>query len=128
MRIFVRVLAVLLVVGVVLGIGSVVYNAGVNVGMAAAADAVGASGAPHVTPYAYGYGHGPYWYGPGFLGIFAWIAGFILVIWAVRAAVGWGSGGIGGHGGPGGRRQRLEELHREMHRADAGPAEHSAAT
>ena len=30
MRIFVRALAVLLVVGVVLGIGSVVYNAGVG--------------------------------------------------------------------------------------------------
>lgn len=127
MRIFVRVLAVLLVVGVVLGIGSVVYNAGVNVGMSAAADAAGASGAPHLAPYAYGYGPGPYWNGPGILGIFAWIFGFILVIWAVRAAVGWG-GGPGGHGHWSSRRARLEELHRDMHRNDAGPTERSAAT
>ncbi len=128
MRIFVRALAVLLLVGVVLGIGSVVYNAGVSVGMATAADAVGASGAPYLAPYAYGYAPGPYWNGPGILGIFAWIFGFILVIWAVRAAVGWGGGGLGGHGGPGGRRHRLEELHREMHRNDAGAGERSAAT
>ena len=129
MRIIVRVLAVLLVVGVVLGIGSAVYNTGVNVGMAAGADVAAGPGDP-VAPYAFGYGYGPgpHWHGPGFFGIFAWILGFILIIFAVRAAVGWGSGGPGAHGGWSSRRERLEELHRELHRTDGGAGDRSATT
>ena len=125
MQLFVRVLATLLVVGLLVGFGAAIYNVGVDVGMIVAVQAAGASGDPVAVPlgYGYGYGPGPYWHGPGFFGIFFWILGIILIIAFVRAAVGWGHrGGPRGPGGWGdGRRSAMfEEMHRDLHRRD-GP-------
>jgi hypothetical protein len=127
-----RVLAVLLVVGLLAGIGISVYNAGVDQGLAQNVTAT-ASGAPAV---AYGYpGYYGHWgFGFGFFGIFFWILGIFLIFALLRAAFGWGRwgrgrwggygpGGYGGHG-PGGfksghhddpRRAMLDEWHREAH-------------
>jgi hypothetical protein len=66
--------------------------------------------------------------GFGFFGIFFWILGFFLIFALLRAAFGWGNGGPRGPGGwSGGRRERLEELHRELHRND-GPTERAASS
>ena len=122
---FARVMATLLVVAVVIGIGTAVYNAGVTAGLAEQLQQAAASGDPVVAPYPFGYGYGPYWHGPGFFGIIFGILGFFLLIGLVRAAFGWGrwgGRGPGGHRGPGGwgdRQSRMEELHRELHRRDA---------
>ena len=126
MSTFFRVVLALLAVALLVGIGAGVYNAGVSEGLAESARLAAASGDP--VPPAYAYGHGPYWHGPfhggfGFFGIIFWILGILLVIGLVRAAFGWGRwrGGPGGPGGPNGwgrGRERMEELHRELHRRD----------
>jgi hypothetical protein len=126
MQPFVRVLATLLVVALVIGIGAAIYNVGVDVGMNAVVQAGAASGDPVAAPYAYGYG--PYWHGPGFFGIFFWILGFFLIFALIRAAFGWGNGGPRGPGGWGGRRERLEEMHRELHRNDGPNGERAASS
>ena len=126
----IRVLAVLVLVGLLAGIGFSVYNAGVDQGLAQNVTAA-ASGAPAV---AYGYpGYYGHWgFGFGFFGIFFWILGIFLIFALLRAAFGWGRWGRGrwgyGHGGygygPGGfksghhddpRRSMLDEWHREAH-------------
>ena len=128
----IRVLAVLLVVGLLAGIGFGVYNAGVDQGLAQNVSAA-ASGAPAV---AYGYpGYYGHWgFGFGFFGIFFWILGIFLIFALLRAAFGWGRWGRGrwggyghggyGHGGYSGgpagdkgdpRRAMLDEWHREAH-------------
>jgi hypothetical protein len=121
-----RVLAVLLVVGVLAAIGVGVYDAGVSQGLAQQVT-VTASGAPAVGYYYPGYfgWHG----GFGFFGIFFWILGIFLIFALLRAAFGWGRWGRGGYG-PGGwkggygyyhhgpddpRRQMLDEWHRDAH-------------
>jgi hypothetical protein len=128
-----RVLAVIVVVGILAGLGVTVYNAGVSQGMVQGAGLATASGAPAV---AYGwYGVGPHW-GWGFplFGIFFWILGIFLVFALLRAVFGWGrwgrrgwddhgpgwgGPGPGGYGGPSGRRDAMERFHRELHeRAD----------
>jgi hypothetical protein len=130
-----RVIAALLLVGVLVGIGAGVYNAGVSQGLAQNVTAV-ASGAPAA---AYGYYYpgfvGPHWgWGFGFFGIFFWILGIFLIFGLLRAAFGWGRGGRhygrwGGYGpGPWNRpgtgdprREMLDEWHRDAHgEADAG--------
>ena len=129
MQTFVRVLATLLVVGLVVGIGAAIYNIGVDVGMNVAAQAAGASGDPVAAPY--GYGYGPYWHGPmgfGIFGIFFWILGFFLIFALLRAAFGWGNGGHRDPGGWGGRRERLEEMHRDLHRNDSANGERAASS
>ena len=117
-----RVLAVLLLVAVAAGIGTWVYNAGVTAGLTEAAVQAAASGDPApAVPYGWGYGYGPYAHGPwgfGFFGILFGIFLLFLVVGLLRAA-------FGGHhrGGPGGwgrRREMLEEMHRDLHRRDAG--------
>ena len=127
-RIVFRVLAALLLVAVAVGIGTMVYNAGVTAGLAEAARQAVASGDPApVVTYGYGHPYGPYFHGPfgggfGFVGIFFWVLGIFLIIGLARAAFGRGRGwgpGRGGHGGwDGGRREMVEEWHREMHRGD----------
>ena len=128
----IRVLAVLLVVGLLAGIGISVYNAGVDQGLAQHVEAA-ASGAPAV---AYGYpGYYGHWgVGFGFFGILVWILGIFLIFGLLRAAFGWGRWGRGrwggygpggyGHHGYGGspsghpddaRRAMLDEWHREAH-------------
>ena len=126
---FVRVMAALLVVAVVIGIGAGVYNAGVTAGLAEAAQSVASSGEPVVAaPYWYGYG-GPYWHGPGFFGIFFWILGIFLVFGLLRVAFGWGrGGGRGPRGLGGGRRELMEEMHRDLHRRDAPETERPATS
>jgi hypothetical protein len=125
---FVRVMAALLVVAVLVGIGAGVYNAGVTAGLAEAAQSVASSGDPVVAPYWFGYG-GPYWHGPGFFGIFFWILGIFLVFALLRVAFGWGRGGGRGPGGwGGGRREMMEEMHRDLHRRDASEGQRPATS
>jgi hypothetical protein len=126
---FFRFIVFLLAVAIAVGIGAAVYNAGVTAGLAEAAQQAAASGDPVVVNPGYGYGYGPYWHGPfgggfGFFGIFFLILGFFLVFGLARAAFGWGRWngprGPGGPGGWGGRSERIEELHRELHRRESG--------
>jgi hypothetical protein len=129
---FGRVIATLLLVAVAIGIGAAMYNAGVTAGLADAAIQAAASGDPAPAAGWYGYGYGPYWHGPfgfGFFGIFFWILGIFLVIGLIRAAFGWGRGdGRRGPGGWGGGRERMEELHRELHRRDTPNGESAASS
>jgi hypothetical protein len=117
----VRVIAALLLVAVVIGLGAAVYNAGVSAGLTEAAQQAIASGdAAPVVPV-YGYGYGPYIHGPfgwGFFGIFFWIFGFFLLFALLRAVFGWGRWGGRGPRGPNGwsGSHRAEEWHRELHR------------
>jgi hypothetical protein len=114
-----RVLAVLVLVGLAIGIGTAIYNAGVTAGLADAANQAVASGdAVPLDPRAYGYGapylHGPFGFGFGFFWILFWILGIFLIIGLVRAAFGGGWGGPGRRGW-GDRRDRVEAWHRELH-------------
>lgn len=127
-----RVLAVLVVAGVLVGIGAGVYNAGVSQGVAQSATLATASGTPAVIGW---YGAGPHWGwgwgGFGFFGIFFWILGIFLVFALLRFAFGWGrwgrhgdhwNGSYGPYDGPrgfGGRRDALASLHRELHEQEA---------
>jgi hypothetical protein len=110
------VLAVILIVGALAGLGTYAYNAGINEGLAEAARQAVASGDPVPVYPAYpgyggwGYGHG---FGWGF-GFIFWILGFFLILWLIRAAFGWGR--WNGRGGPG--RERLDEIHRQLHERD----------
>lgn len=114
-------LAVLVLVAVAAGIGTVVYNAGVSAGLSTAVQQAVASG--HPVPVApYGYGNAPYWHGGwgggfGFFGIIFWILRIILVIGLLRGALGWGR--WGGHGPRGDRPEMIEEWHRERRPAAA---------
>ena len=118
---FARVLATLLLIGLIVAIGAGVYNAGVSAGLTEAAQQAIASGdATPVVPV-YGYGYGPYVHGPfgwGFFGIFFWIFGFFLLFALLRAVFGWGRWGGRGPRGPNGwsGSHRAEEWHRELHR------------
>jgi hypothetical protein len=118
---FVRVIAALALVGVLVMIGVGVYNAGVSAGLAETGAAV-ASGAPAVYygPYV---GHPWGWggFGFGFFGILFWILGIFLIFALLRAAFGfgrWGRGGWGERHGPNGRggpRDYLDDWHRRAH-------------
>jgi hypothetical protein len=123
----VRIIAALLLVAVLIGIGAAVYNAGVSAGLTEAAVRAVASGEPAPVVPLYGYGYGPYVHGPlawgwGFFGIFFWILGFFLIFGLLRAVFGWGRWGRGPRGpngsgnGWGGGGSRAEEWHRELHR------------
>ena len=128
---FARVVAALLLVGLLAVVGVGIYNAGVSEGLAEAARAAAASGedpAVIVPPYVGGYGgYGHGWgAGFGFFGFLFAILFVFLLFGLIRAAFGWGR--WGGPRGPGGsgwedeRRRRLEELHRDLHRADQSGA------
>lgn len=116
-----RVVAVLALIGLLAAGGVTVYNAGVAEGLAEAARAAAASGdqAPIVfPPYAGHYGWGG---GFGIFGLLFLILGIFLIIGLVRAAFGGGRwGGPGGRGWAD-RRERIEELHRELHRSGDQP-------
>lgn len=121
---FVRVLAALVLIGVLVAIGVGVYNAGVSAGLATTVAAPsGAAVAYYPGPYVHGWGWGPGW---GFFGIFFWILGIFLIFGLLRAIFGWGRwSGRGyrdwdhrpnGYGGPQGR---FEEWHRRLHEPDS---------
>ena len=130
----------LVLVGVLVGLGVGVYQAGVAQGIVDA----GRFPAGATVPVAgYGYGHG--WGGPGF-GLFGLLFGlfFLFLLFGLARAAfsrgrGWGPGGPGGHGwggpgwgrgygpgfeGPEGwreeRERRMAELHRRLHEDEAG--------
>jgi hypothetical protein len=120
---FVRVIAALVLVGVLVAIGVGIYDAGVSAGLVEAGRSAAASGAPAPVVYYPGpyYGHGFGW-GFGFFGIFLWILGFFLIFGLLRAIFGWGRwggrGGYGGYGGwakHGGPGERLDEWHKQAH-------------
>jgi len=126
-----RVLAALLLVAVVVGLGTAIYNQGVTTGLAEAAREAAASGDPvPVNPYAYGWG-GPYAGGPwgwgfgGFFGLLFGIFMIFLVIGLIRAAFGgWRGGGPDGWGR---RHERVAEWHRELHRREGATGEHGTS-
>ena len=138
MGIFVRVMAALLAIAIIVGIGTTVYNAGVSAGLAEAGRTVAESAENADTVLVpYGYGGGAYWngpMGPGFIGpVFGVIVlAFVtfLVFGLLRAAFGVGrGGGPRGPGGPGsrggGRRATFEAMHRDLHRGDVAGDERS---
>ena len=127
---FLRVLAAIVFVAVLAGIGIGVYNAGVNEGLTQAALAAQAAGEdpavvipPYAGQYGYGWGGGP---GFGFFGFLFAILFLFLIFGLVRAAFGWGRWNGGGRGGPGGwgggREERIAEYHRELHKRDTEPS------
>ena len=126
-----RVFAALLLVALAVGIGTVVYNAGVTAGLTEAAQQAAASGDPlPVNPYVYGYGpygHGPFGWGFGFFGFLFVVFMIFVVVGLARAAFGGGQHGRHGPGGWGDRRDRIEEWHRELHRRDPGDSEQRPA-
>jgi hypothetical protein len=117
MSTFARVLAALVVIGLIVAIGVGVYDAGVTAGLAQTVAAP--SGAPVA------YYPGPYfWHGGGFgfFGIFFWILGIFLIFGLLRAIFGWGRWGGRGYrdwnhrpNGYGGPREHFEEWHRRAH-------------
>jgi hypothetical protein len=128
---FIRLLAALALIGVLVVIGVGVYDAGVGAGLAQGG-AAAATGAPTVVypgPYV---GHAWGW-GPGFgiFGIFFWILGILLIFALIRAAFGFGRGGHGGWRGSyrryGDPRDHLEDWHRRAHESGAGPASPSGS-
>lgn len=128
---FFRVLAALLLVVVVVGIGTAIYNQGVTAGLAEAAQEAGGSGeATSANP---AYIDGPVKAGFGIIGFLIGTIFFVLLlvitVGLARAAFGmWGGGapGPGGHGWSS-RRGRIEEWHREMHRRDGAEGEQRPA-
>ena len=138
-RIVLGVVLVVALVAAAAAIGWMAYKAG-----AAQGAAQGAAAPPAVAPYAM---YGPHFMAPfgfGFLGCLAPLAFLFLVFGLFRLVVwggmgrqlhgGWGPRGWGGpQGMPDGMRahwrQRMEELHREMHAAGRGesPADKPSA-
>jgi hypothetical protein len=130
---FIRMLAALALVGVLVAIGFGVYDAGVGAGLAqgGAAVASGAAAVVYPGPYAvHGWGWGP---GFGIFGIFFWILGIFLIFALIRAAFGFGRGRHGGwrhydgYGSAASPRDRLEEWHRRAHESGSEPASPSGS-
>jgi hypothetical protein len=91
---------------IALAVGLVAYQIGLSQGLATTIPA-------GVAPVAY-YGY-PHWgYGFGFLGFLFPLLFLFLIFGAMRAAFGGGHRGYG-HRGWGNGRERIEELHRELH-------------
>jgi len=123
----------LIVVGILVGIGVGIYDAGVAQGVVQAGHVPEGAAVP-VAGYGYGYGWG--FHGFGFLGLLFPILFLFLIFGLVRAAFwrgrGWGPGwggrgywgkGYGpGFGGPGSpeawreeRDRQISDLHRRLH-------------
>ncbi|MGH2428562.1 MAG: hypothetical protein ACRDGV_06690 [Candidatus Limnocylindria bacterium] len=112
MRAFFGVLAALLLVGVLIGIGTAIYNQGVTAGLTAAA----ASGeAVAVDRFADPYIHGPIGFGVSQLvALLFSVLLIVIIVGLARVAFGGGLHGPRGPGGWGDRRDRIEEWHREL--------------
>ena len=130
---FGRIIAFLLLVGLVVLAGTAVYNAGVSAGIASDISTVIASGEP-VPVGVYGpyvghpWGWGGWGLAGGFFGFLFFIFFLFLIFGLIRAAFGWGR--WGGHRGWGykgnggdhrgwdrhrGPREYFDEWHREQH-------------
>lgn len=97
---------VIAVTFIALVVGAFAYQIGLSQGLATTIPA----GAAPVAYYAY-----PHMgFGFGFLGLLFPLLFLFLIFGALRAAVWGGRGGYGGRGWGNGR-QRIEELHRELH-------------
>jgi hypothetical protein len=127
---FGRIIAFLLLVGLVALAGSAVYNAGVTAGIAADVGGAIASGEPvpigvYPGPYVgHPWGWGGWGWGGGFFGLLFGIFFLFLIFGLLRAAFGWGR--WGGHRGWDGHkgdrgdhhrgpREYFDEWHREQH-------------
>ena len=128
MRAFFGLLAALLLVGVLIGTGTAIYNQGVSAGLnAAGADGDDAAGVRDDGPYigdpvGFGVGH--------IVGLLFSVLLVVVIVGLARAAFAIGGHGLHGPRGPGGwgdRRDRIEEWHREMHRRDVGGGEQTPA-
>jgi hypothetical protein len=127
----------LLIVGILVGVGTGIYQAGVAQGVVDA----GRLPAGAVVPVA-GYGYGWGFHGFGFLGLLFPILFLFLIFGLVRAAFGrgrhwgpgwggrgyWGKGYGPGFGGPGSggpeawreeRDRQISDLHRRLHEEEA---------
>jgi hypothetical protein len=99
-------LRVIAVTVIALVVGAFAYQFGLSQGLATTIPA----GAAPVAYYAY-----PHMgFGFGFLGLLFPLLFLFLIFGALRAAMWGGRGGYGGRGWGNGR-QRIEELHRELH-------------
>ncbi|HEV8672087.1 MAG TPA: hypothetical protein VGS01_15280 [Candidatus Limnocylindria bacterium] len=99
-------LRVLVVTAIAAVVGIVAYQIGLSQGLATTIPA----GAAPVAYYAY-----PHWgFGFGFFGLLFPLLFFFLIFGALRAAWWGGRGGYGKRGWGNGR-ERIEELHRELH-------------
>jgi hypothetical protein len=99
-------LRVIFIVFIALVVGAVAYQLGLSQGLATVVPA----GAAPVAYYGY-----PHWgFGFGFLGLLFPLFFLFLIFGALRAAMWGGRGGYGGRGWGNGR-QRIEEIHRELH-------------
>ncbi len=109
-RFILGLLLVLVLIGLAVGMGAYVYNAGVAQGMAD-------SGKLTTTPYPYPF-YGPFFFRPfgfGFLGLLGPLFLF-LIFFALLRGLFWGRyrGGYGRHW-EGGVPPAVEEWHRKMH-------------
>ena len=138
----------LIVVGILVGVGVGIYQAGIAQGVVEAGRIPAGAVVP-VAGYGYGWGfHG----GFGFLGILFPILFLFLIFGLVRAAFGrgrqygpgwggrgyWGRGygpGFGGPGSPGGpgfdswreeRDRQISDLHRRLHEEESGKGSSSS--
>ena len=134
-RAIVSFLVGLIVVGILVGVGAGIYNAGIAQGVVEA----GRLPAGAVVPVAgYGYGYGWGFHGFGFLGLLFPVLFLFLIFGIARAAFGrgrhWGPGWGGrgyygkghgpGFGGPDAwreeRERQISELHRRLHDEEGG--------
>jgi len=100
-------LRVFVVVAIALVVGAFAYQLGLSQGLATTIPA----GAAPVAYYGY-----PHWgFGFGFLGLLFPLFFLFLIFGALRSAMWGGRGGYGGKGWGNSGRQRIEELHRELH-------------
>jgi hypothetical protein len=100
-------LRVFVAVAIALVVGAFAYQLGLSQGLATTIPAGAA-------PVAY-YGYPHFGFGFGFLGLLFPLFFLFLIFGALRAAMWGGRGGYAGWGWGAGGRQRIEELHRELH-------------
>ena len=105
---FARALFYILVIG---AIGLVGYQIGISQAIVTQVPA------GTVAPVAYPYWYGPHFFGFGFLGFLFPLFVLFLFFGLLRAAFGGGRGWGGGYKGGGwmSGRERMEQLHRELH-------------
>lgn len=134
-RAIVRFILGLLAVGLLIGVGVGIFDAGVQQGIVDAGRVPAGAAVPYV-----GYGYHPGFLGFGFLGFLFPLLFIFLIFGLLRAAFwggrgrrGWGGHGWGGYGyGPGGsgsdpnswqaeRDRRIAEMHQHLHDAAPGP-------